>query len=208
MNNNMSPAKRKYDIFILLYLVFSFLATIPLFFCEKLEGFYLIYFILYVSLVVIFLTILCIYFPIVRKLDIKYFKNKYSKKNFDNLIIYNFKEEDYIFYANNIDFKFTKNGLKDLLNNKEYSYNSLNIYATYECGFAGEIYKVFINFEKENLFFSFKLNNILYSLVKHYKIQVNNLEKVLNECENNLKNFYKDNSLRNLIKKSKNNKKA
>ncbi len=196
MNDIISPIRRKYDILALSMLGFVLLGAIPMGFCESLEGFFLVYFIAYLSIVVSLLIIVCIAFPFVRKAEIKFFKNKFNIENMEKLVNFNFKNEDFIFYVNGIDVELKNNKIKNLLDDSEYSYDKLKIYASYQCGFAGEIYKIFINFENEEQTFSLKLDNVLYSIIKYYKISVDYLENIMSECENNLNTFFKNKKMR------------
>lgn len=196
MNDIISPIRRKYDILALAMLGFVLLGAIPMGFCESLEGFFLVYFIVYLSIVVSLLIVVCIAFPFVRKAEIKFFKNKFNIENMEKLVNFNFKNEDFIFYVDGVDVELKNDKIKNLLDDSEYSYDKLKIYASYQCGFAGEIYKIFINFENKEQTFSLKLDNVLYSIIKYYKISVDYLEDVMNECENNLNIFFKSKKLK------------
>lgn len=200
INDILSPVRKKYDIFSLSILGFALIGAIPMGFCEKLEGFFLIYFIIYLTIIIVSIILLCIAFPFVRKSEIKFFKNKFSIENMEKLIDFNFEKDDYFFYVNGIYIELTSDKIKDLSNGNDYPYITFKIYATYQCGFAGEIYKVFINFENENQSFSLQLDSVLYSLIKYYKIQVDYLDNVLDECENNLNIFFNDKKLRKQVK--------
>ncbi len=195
MNDVISPVRRKFDVLVLTILGIAFLGAIPMAFCEKLEGFFLIYFIIYLTLVVMSIFVLLILYPFVRKCEIKFFTDKFNVDNMEKLVNFNFNEEDFFFYVGK-DIQLTTNGIKDLLNEKEYLYSDFNIYATYLCGFAGEIYKIFINFENKEESISLKLDNVLYSIIKYYKIDVKSLEDIMNACESNLNTFFKSKKLR------------
>ncbi|MBQ3158155.1 MAG: hypothetical protein IJB98_00500, partial [Clostridia bacterium] len=56
--------------------------------------------------------------------------------------------------------------------------------------------KVLIIFENDNQYYSIKLDNTLYSLIKYYNLNVDNLDNVLRECETNLKTFFKSKKLK------------
>lgn len=131
-----------------------------------------------------------------RKSEIKFFKNKFNIENMEKLVNFNFKSEDFIFYVDGIEVELKSDKIKNLIDDKEYLYEKLKIYASYQCGYAGEIYKIFINFENEDQTFSLKLDNVLYSIIKYYNISVDCLENVMNECENNLNNFFKSKKLK------------
>ncbi len=196
MNDIISPIKRKYDILALAMMGFVILGAIPMGFCDSLEGFFLVYFIIYLSIVVSLLIVVCIAFPFVRKAEIKFFKNKFNIENMEKLVNFNLKNEDFIFNVDGIKIELKNNRIKNLLDDSEYSYDKLKIYASYQCGLTGEIYKIFINFENEERIFSLKLDNVLYSIIKYYKISVDYLENIMSECENNLNTFFKSKKMR------------
>ena len=196
MNDIIAPIRRKYDILALAMLGFAMLGAIPMGFCKSLEGLFLVYFIVYLSIVVSLLIVVCIAFPFVRKAEIKFFKNKFNIENMEKLVNFNLKNEDFIFYVDGIVIELKNDKIKNLLDDSEFSYDKLKIYASYQCGFAGEIYKIFINFENEEKTFSLKLDNVLYSIIKYYKISVDYLENIMSECENNLNAFFKSKKMR------------
>lgn len=191
----ISPVRRFYNACALIILAITVIGAIPLGFCEDLVGFFLVYFVVYVSLVVISIIIMCICFPVVRKKEIEFFKNKYSLVNMEQNIDFNLNKEDFVFYANDRYIEFTQSGIKDMLTQEEHFYKSFAIFATYRCDFAGEIYKIFINFEADDFSFSLKLNNKLFSIIKFYKIYVDKLEDVLTHCESNLDAFFRSKKL-------------
>ncbi len=190
-NEFFLPIREKYNFFVCLSLIVISLGLIPMAFCRGLEGFFLVYFIVYLVLVAILILLICIFYPVVRNQEIKFFKNKFSIENMEKTRIYKFKKEDCRFHTSSGDIELTRTEVKDLTKKISYPYDSFNIYATYQCNFAGEVYKIFINFESENTIFSLKLDNVLYSLIRLYKINVDNLDKVLTQCEDNLKGFFK-----------------
>lgn len=196
MNDIISPIRRKYNILVLVMLGVVLFGAIPMGFCKSLEGFFLVYFIVYLSIIVSLLIFVCVAFPFVRKAEIKFFINKFNIENMGKLVNFNFKNEDFIFYVNGIDIELKSDKIKNLLDNSEYPYDKLKIYASYQCWFAGEIYKIFINFENEEQTFSLKLDNVLYSIIKYYNIPVDYLEDVIKECENNLNSFFKSKKLK------------
>lgn len=67
MNDIISPIRRKYDTLVLIILGFVLFGAILMGFCESLEGFFLVYFIIYLGLVVSSLIFACVAFPFVRK---------------------------------------------------------------------------------------------------------------------------------------------
>ncbi|MBR2909686.1 MAG: hypothetical protein IKC11_05005 [Clostridia bacterium] len=203
MNDNISPIRKKYDLFLLIFMGLVLFGAIPFGACDKLEGGFLVYFIVYIALTVGTIITISALFPYVRKKEIEFFKNKFNIENMNKSISFDFKENDYIFCCDRstgnltyVDVELTPKGLKDLLYKEEYLYSSFKIYATYQCGFVGEIYKVIIIFENDNQYYSIKLDNTLYSLIKYYNLNVDNLDNVLSECETNLKTFFKSKKLK------------
>lgn len=203
MNKIISPIRRKYNILVFIFVGILFFGAIPIVFCESLEGSFLVYFIIYLSIVFSSLISLCVALPFVRKAEIKFFKNKFNIKNMDKLVNFNFKDEDFIFFVNGIVVEIESDKIKNLLDDTEYPYDELKIYASYFCWFTDELYKIFINFENKEQTFSLKLDDVLYSIIKYYNIPVDNLENVMNECENNLNNFFKSNKLKKVIREWK-----
>ena len=196
MNDIISPVRRKYNILVLFMLAFVLLGAIPMFFCKSLEGFFLVYLIVYLSIVVSLLIFVCVAFPFVRKSEIKFFINKFSIENMEKLVNFNFEHDDFVFYVNGIDIELKRDKIKNLLDDSEYPYDKLKIYASYQCWFAGEVYKIFINFENEEQTFSLKLDNVLYSIIKYYNIPVDYLDDVMKECEDNLNSFFRSKKLK------------
>ncbi len=196
MEDDRLPIRKKYDIINLIALIPVLLGAVPFLFCKKLEGFFLVYFIVYISFDFLFMIYMWIGYYVVRKAEIKAFSKKFSVENMDKSVNFKFKKKDFIFHVNGIDIELQNDRIKNLKDDEEYLYKDLKIYATYQCFFAGEIYKIFINFQSENQTFSLKLNSALYSILKYYKINVEDLDIVLNNCEKNLKTFFKSKKLR------------
>lgn len=184
-----SSFRRKYNFVVILYLLIMFVGAIPLGFTEKLVGFYKIYFIIYLSLMLVWIIVLCVLFPYIRKKEIEFFKFKYSL-DYLNTIKLKLGKEDYIFY-DNVELEFTSEGLKNLTTHEKISYNALKITAYYVCDYAGEMYKVFVDFENETDVFTFKFDERLYIIINKFNIKVENLKSVLSDCELNIKNFLK-----------------
>lgn len=196
MKSNIAPIRKKYELFLSLLAGLFFVGVIPMLFCENLTGGFLIYFIIFVSTIVLGIITLCILFPIVRKHEIEFFKNKYSLENMEKNINSHLNPDDFIFYDYPYDFEITTNGIKNLLTGDERRYDEFQIYATQECYFAGEIYKIFINFEHQDEICSFQLDNTKYSILKLYNIKVENLHEILNDCEENLRAFFNSKTLK------------
>lgn len=196
MNNISSPARKWYNTLTFIMLGIALFGAIPMGFCESLEGFFLIYFIIYLSVLIFSLIFLCAAFPFVRKAEIRFFKNKFNIQNMEKSVNFNLRKEDFIFYTNGIEIELKKDKIINLLDKSKYPYNKFKIYASYQCWFAGEIYQIYINFENEEQIFSLKLDSVLYSIIKYYNIPVEHLEDVLNECENNLNNFFNSKKLK------------
>ena len=125
MNDNIPPIRKKYDLFLLIFMGLVLLGAIPFGACDKLEGGFLVYFIVYIALTVGTIITISALFPYVRKKEIEFFKNKFNIENMNKSISFDFKENDYIFCCDRstgnltyVDVELTPKGLKDLLYNK------------------------------------------------------------------------------------------
>ena len=196
MHNNISPVKKRYDNFALIIMGVTLLGAFPMVRFENLEGFALVYFIIYLSTIFLSILAMIIAFPFIRRAEIEFFKNKFTSENMEKFANIDLDKEDFIFYCNNTDIEFKNNKIIDLLTGNEYLYDKCKIYAFHQCCFAGEIYKIFVVFEADEQIFSLKLDDRLYSIIRYYNISVENLADEMSQCENNLKAFFKDKKLR------------
>lgn len=193
MGQLIAPQRIKYDYSILLCIGLTILGAIPMGFCKSLEGFFLIYFVVYISFVVLSIVLLLILFPYVRKKEIEFFSKLYSTDFLDKHIFAEIEKEDnFTLPADKTDIQFFAEKLKILNTGKECSYQDVHMYANYQCNYTGEMYKVFVYFVHEDEVYTFQMGELLYSLIKVYNLKVENLENVLNNCEQNIKNFLKD----------------
>lgn len=192
-SNLIAPIRKKYDFFVILMLAVAILGAIPMGFCESLKGFFLIYFIIYLSVVVIGFIVICILFSYIRKGEIKFFKNIYSIEHMEKFKTLLTDDGVILFSTKGVELEFSSKGLKNLdyEDTDVIEYQSFQISSTYQCAFAGEIYKVFINLKRGEEFYSIQLTPFLYFIIRSYGIKVENLESVLNDCENNLNQFFK-----------------
>ena len=96
MNDNISPIRKKYDLFLLIFMGLVLLGAIPFGACDKLEGGFLVYFIVYIALTVGTIITISALFPYVRKKEIEFLKNKFNIENMNKSISFDFKENDFI----------------------------------------------------------------------------------------------------------------
>ncbi len=203
-NERIAPSKKRFICFIIIATIIMLVGCLPMcFFGEELKGASLIYVIAWLVYVVAYIILMFVLFHVVRRKEILFFKHKYSVENMEKSINYDFDVEEELLCFKGEEFVLTDVGLQSLATEKTYPYKSYNIYAEYECFSADEIYIVFIVFENKEHRIIRKLDYRIYSLIKLYDIKVNNLDSVLNECENNLNKFFKIKPKKRILKRFK-----
>ena len=84
MEDDRLPIRKKYDIINLIALIPVLLGAVPFLFCKKLEGFFLVYFIVYISFDFLFMIYMWIGYYVVRKAEIKAFQKNSVLKTWTN----------------------------------------------------------------------------------------------------------------------------
>ena len=189
-------------------------------FFDELKGAGLVYFVVLISFTSLTIILFSALFPYIQKKNIEFFVNRFSYKNLNNALPYieetiQLEQQHYEKLKESGEWEeeietlgqdiFTEEGFylgKDVwlvetyLNRKEEErripYDNLTFSAIYTCHNADTLYDVEILIsEKETRIAKLSFNPWLYYYLKKYNIHVEQLDNVLSNCEENIREFLK-----------------